>query len=445
MLIYNQFLLLRIFKMQFTNKFIILLVAAGLMTCVKAASLSPTEQQIDTYLNNQKENQLLLLEKLVNINSGTENIKGVQKVGAILQSEFQQLGFKTQWFEEPQSMHKAATLVAEHKGPGKKILLIGHLDTVFPENSPFQKFERQDNKAIGPGVIDDKGGDVVLLYALKALKEANALDGANITVVLTGDEEESGKPASISRKPLLDAAKDAKFSMDFEDAVTSDTATLARRGITNWKLTTTGKEGHSSLIFRDEYGYGAIYEISRILNSMRDELSHEKYLTLSPGIILGGSTVQDEDNLKKAEASGKENVIPSMALARGDLRYISIEQKLKAEKNIQTIVAKHLAGTDATIEFKDGIPPMPLTAANKDLLQIYSLASQDLGLGAVKSFDPGARGAGDISYVANIVPANLAGLGPLGSGSHTSKETLEIDSLSIQTKRAALLIYRLGK
>jgi len=409
-----------------------------------ATSLSTIEKQISQYITQQKDEQLTLLEKLVNINSGTANISGVHQIGEILRLQFEQLGFKARWEEEPSNMHRAATLILERKGTmGNKLLLIGHLDTVFPKDSLNQKFKRYGNIATGPGVIDDKGGDVIILYALKALHANHALNNTNITVVLTGDEEDSGKPLSISRKPLFDAAYNSNIALDFEWAITSNTATIARRGITNWILKTEGNEAHSSEIFQKSAGYGAIFELARILNTMNLQLSGEKYLSFSPGLIFGGTTINYDSNKSHGLLFGKGNVIARSAIAKGDLRYLTINQKLDAEKRILAIVKKHLPGTSASIDFQDGIPAMPPSASNLELLKKYSRVSEDLEYGPIKPLDPGVRGAGDISHIASIVSANLAGLGALGTGAHSTKETLYIDSLPIQTQRAAILIYRL--
>ncbi|MGQ3891135.1 M20/M25/M40 family metallo-hydrolase [Legionella sp. CNM-4043-24] len=416
-----------------------------LLVLNQSVSAASIEQQLVHYTQSTLQEQIALLEKLVNINSGTENIAGIHQVGNLLRPQFESLGFKTWWVEEPPQFHRAGTLVAERKGNhGKRVLLIGHLDTVFPAASPFQRFERKaGNMAKGPGVIDDKGGDVVILYALKALQAAHALDGASITVVLTGDEEDSGKPASISRKPLFDAAAHSDVALDFECAITMDTATIARRGITDWTIKTQGQESHSSLVFKKVAGYGAIYELARILDTMRVELARERYLSFNPGIIMGGTNVNFEPSKAKGAVFGKENIIAKTALAKGDLRYLSNEQKLRAEKRFNAIVKQNLPGTTASITYQDGIPGMAPTRANLNLLNEYSRASVRLGYGPVKPLTPGLRGAGDVSYVASMVSASLAGLGPLGVGAHSAQETLDLSSLPIQTQRAAMLIYLL--
>jgi glutamate carboxypeptidase len=316
---------------------------------------------------------------------------------------------------------------------------------VFPKTSTFQHIEVNGDKAGGPGVVDDKGGDVVILSALKALQSVHALDDTSITVVLTGDEEDSGKPTSISRQPLREAALHSDIALDFEWSITKDTATIARRGITNWTLTVQGKEAHSSEIFQKSVGDGAIFELARILNTMRTQLQGEKYLSFNPGLILGGTLVMDDLKNSQGSAFGKVNVIAKTAIAKGDLRFLTLEQKAHAEKRMLALVAEHLPGTTVAISFQDGMSSMPPTANNEALLGVYSKASQDLGYHAVKSFDPGLRGAGDISYIAALVSANLAGLGPIGTGAHSEKETLALNSLPMQTERAALVIYRLTR
>jgi len=411
---------------------------------VKAGTLSAKEKQISHYIIQKQQEQLLLLKKLVNINSGTTNLAGIRQVGDILRPELVELGFKTGWIKEPASMRRMGTLLAEKRGhKGKKLLLIAHLDTVFPPDSPFQQFKYDKKTATGPGIIDDKGGDVVILYALKALKAAHALDDTYITVALIGDEENCGTPISIARKPLIKAAYHSDIALDFEWAITRHTATIARRGITHWTLQTGGNEAHSSEIFQPSTGNGAIFEMSRILNTMRTDLGNEKYLSFNPGIILGGTRFNYDKNTSQGTAFGKENVVPKIAFTQGDLRFLNPSQKNHAEKTISTIVSQHLTGTTATITFEDAIPSMLPTPANLKLLQKYSQISVNLGYGPVKPVEPELRGAADISHIAKIVSANLAGLGPVGTGAHSTKETLDVDSLAMQTQRAALLIYRL--
>src|SRR5687767_13437927 len=158
-----------------------------------AQGLSAPERRIVASVDAGAPAAITLLEKLVNINSGTHNFAGVRAVADALAPEFQKLGFTTRW-SPGSSWNRAGHLVAEWKGngSGRKLLLIGHLDTVFEKDSPFQKFERVGtDSARGPGIADMKGGNVVMLLALKALKDAGLLDQLQVTAVFTGDEEDS--------------------------------------------------------------------------------------------------------------------------------------------------------------------------------------------------------------------------------------------------------------
>lgn len=415
-------------------------------TSVCCADLSPVEKRMVEQVKLDKNNQLHLLEKLVNIQSGTLNIKGVRQVGKVVSKELQSLGFKSKWINEPANMHRAGTLVAVHHGKqGKRLLLIGHLDTVFLTSQSFHRYSKKTHSAKGQGVLDDKGGIVVILSALKSLDKAGLLKDATVTVVLTGDEEESGKPAAISRKPLLDAAKQSDVTLDFEPASTMNTATIARRGISNWMITTHGNAAHSAAIFHEHVGMGAIFGLTYQLDQIRVKLEPIKDLSCNPGLIMGGSSLQFDTKTSAGKVTGKENIVANIAMVKGDLRYIDEAQKQFAKDKMREIVSAPVTGVKSQIEFVDGIPPMAQTENNLKLLNEYSQVSMDLGQGKVVALDAANRGAADISYVAAIVPANLSGLGPVGDDAHTLIESITLESLPVQTQRAAILMSRLIK
>jgi glutamate carboxypeptidase len=408
------------------------------------AALAGIEQNILDTVNQHNQDAILLLKTLVNINSGTANVAGVSHVGRIVEQQLRRLGFETHWAAEPSYMHHADTLVAVHHGViGKKLLLIGHLDTVFENDSDFKKFQLEKNIALGPGVLDDKGGMVVLLYALQALYINHVLDGADITVVLTGDEEQSGKPVAISRKPLFEAAREIDIALDFEPATSPDTLSIARRGVASWAIEARGHEAHAAEIFSDTAGSGGIFELSRILNTMRMTFSNEPHLAFNPGLIVGGNAISYNQVTSSGHAFGRDNVVSKVAFSRGDFRFLDDAQKQSFEKRLEEIVALHLPGTTSIVHFEDAIPAMPPTANNSALLAEYSAVSVDLNQGPVRALDADARGAGDISHIASRVSANLVGLGPFGSGEHTKQETLCLASLPTQTARAAIFLYRL--
>lgn len=408
-------------------------------------TLGTQERALLRAVDSHNAEALALLVKVVNINSGSLNLAGVRQVGDIFRAQFDSLGFTTRW-EDGTPFHRAGHLVAEHPGPGPKLLLIGHLDTVFEPTSPFQRFTMlDDSTATGPGIIDMKGGDVIALYALRALKDAGLLDRMNVTVVYHGDEEEPGSPLSLARRTLIDAARGATAALGFEDGAGDPrTAVISRRGDDGWTLRTTGLPAHSSQIFTTDVGAGAVFEASRILNQFYQQLSKEQYLTFNPGLALGGTAVSTDTTGTVGNAAGKTNVVAKEMVVSGDLRTLSPEQLASSRKAMRDIVANHLPHTTAEITFEDGYPPMAPSAGNRKLLSIYDKVSRDLGYGPVVAVDPSRAGAADVSFVANLVPMAMDALGLSGHDDHTAKETADLRMLPVVTKRVAVLMYRLS-
>jgi glutamate carboxypeptidase len=420
------------------NIFAFFIFAAIFAASVFAQNLSADERKIAAAVDADSERLVALLEKTVNIESPTENTAGVKAVGMIFKQELEAIGFKTRWIEMPAAMKRAGHLIAEREGgKGKRILLLGHLDTVLSG----EKFRRDGSVAYGTGISDMKAGNAVLLFALKALHAAGALEGANITVLLTGDEEDSGNPIETSRGEMIAAAKRSDLVLSFENGG-NGVATVARRGISDWMLEVTARTGHSSQIFKESMGSGAIFEAARIIDQFYETLSKEKYLTFNPGLIVGGT--EAESTGFTGNATGKTNVVAARVIVRGDLRFISREQEQAARAKMREIAAKNLPGAAAKITFFDGIPAMAPTDANYELLKRLDAVSRDIGFGEIKPLDPGERGAGDISYVTHLIPG-LDGLGAIGTKAHAPGEVVELNTLPQQTKRAALLIYRLTR
>ncbi|MGA0048767.1 MAG: M20/M25/M40 family metallo-hydrolase [Flavobacteriaceae bacterium] len=411
-----------------------------------AQKLSRTEEKIVDQVRLLNEESIDFLEKVVNINSGSLNLEGVKAVGAAFRTEFDAIGFKTQWIDMPEEMNRAGHLFASIEGTkGKRLLLIGHLDTVFEKNSPFQAFEQiNDSMAYGPGANDMKGGDVVVLYALKALSNLNLLNKSTITVAFTGDEESTGKPLSISRKELIESAKKSDIALGFETATGFNNATIARRGASGWKVEVEGVRAHSSGVFSERTGAGAIFEMSRILHRFYDEVRGEEYLTFNPGNLMGGTFVDYDAKASGGSVFGKTNVVAQKAIVHGGLRFISEEQKENARAKMRAIVAENLPQTKAIISFTDSYPAMGPTAGNQAVLEELNKVSLALGQGGVSAYDPGRRGAADISFVADYVDG-LDGLGTMGRGAHTPQETVNLKTINDLIQRTALLIYRLTR
>lgn len=419
-----------------------------LLAAPAAAQLTPPEQRLVATIDGEQERHVALLQRLVDQNSGSLNIDGVTKVGAMMRAELEPLGFTVQWIDM-KATGRAGHIVATHKGKAgtKRLLLIGHLDTVFEPSSAFQRFERKGDTAVGPGVGDDKGGMVVVVAALRAMQAAGTLKDANMEVVLTGDEERTGEPVATARRHLIAAGKRADVSLEFEGLVRDengrDFGTVARRGSISWTIEATGKPGHSSGVFGPALGYGAAYELARILDGFRRELA-EPNLTYNVGVMAAGTPATLADNEYQVTAEGKTNMVAGSAVARGDLRALTAEQADRAQAKMKAVVAQHLPGTSATIAFSDGYPPMSPTAGNRALLTRLNSVNRDLGLAEMTEWDPAKRGAADSSWVAADTDV-LAGLGTYGEGAHAEGESVDLRSIPLQAKRAAILMTRLSR
>jgi glutamate carboxypeptidase len=409
------------------------------------AQATPAERTMMRTIEQEHDRHVALLERLVNQNSGTLNLPGVRAVGEMVRAELEPLGFAVRWVDMSET-GRAGHLVATHPGRGRNVLLIGHLDTVFEVDSPFQRFERDGSRAVGPGIGDDKGGVVVIVAALRAMQAAGTLADANVTVVLTGDEERVGSPVAVARRDLIEAGRAADYALEFENLAIDNGAefgTVARRSSTNWTLTTTGRTGHSSAVFSEGLGYGAIYETARILDGFRRELP-EPNLTYNVGVIAGGTPAAIDAEGFNVTASGKTNIVASTAIARGDLRTLTREQDARIRAGMQAIVDDHLPHTDAELTFADtSYPPMAPSEGNRALLARLNAVNRDLGLPEMAEFDPARRGAADSGFVAGDVDT-LGGLGIAGGGAHAEGEWVDLDSLVRQSQRAAALISRLS-
>lgn len=411
---------------------------------------SPVEKKIIKEVNRILPQATTDLETVVNINSGTMNFAGVKQVGLFFKKQLDALGFETEW-QSGDTFNRAGHLVASYQGKhaakAKKLLLIGHLDTVFAKEDNFQRYVPVDERYVaGPGITDMKGGDVMMITAMKALKQSGQLDNINVKIVMTGDEESSGRPLSLSKKAIIDAAKWADIALGFEDGDSNiKTAVIARRGSIRWTLDVTGKPAHSSQIFQPHIGDGAIFETARILNAFREALSTVPNLTFNPGVLVAGTRAEIDSETSESTAFGKSNVIAKTAKVSGGLRAISLQQLQETKQKMQEIVQQNLAHTTAKIVFHKGYPPMSPTDNNRSLLNVYSTISNDLGYGPVVAVDPRKAGAADISFAANYVDMALDGLGLMGDGGHTKDEVADMDSFKKNSEKAALLIYRLSK
>lgn len=430
----------------------LLFLAAASAPAAVPVPLDPVERRIADHVAGRADEAYALLERLVEINSGTYNPAGVRAVGEVFAERFEALGFEVEWVELLEEVGRSGHLVARRAATGAAgddaphVLLIGHLDTVFEADDPFQHFERDGARAHGPGALDMKGGDVAILLALEGLAAAGALDALTVTVYLTGDEEEPGKPLAVTRAGLVEAAKAADVALGFEEGCClegTDLAVIARRSSIPWRLDVEGVHSHSSVIFSEEVGAGSVFEAARVLHGFYHELAAEEALTFNVGLLLAGTEIEYDPEADRASAFGKRNIVPGRTVAYGGLRALTPEQLESAQARMREIAGRNLPRTQATLTFDEGYPPMPPTDGNRHLLALYDRVSRDLGLGPVESFPPAERGAADVSFAAPHTDA-LGGLGPVGEGSHTPGEWVSLPTIIESAQRAALLLHRLG-
>ena len=415
-------------------------IIAFMPTIAPGEDLTAVEKKLSEAIDARLNEQIAALQKIVDIDSGTLNAAGVREVGRYFETELQALGFRTRWASMPETMHRAGHLIAERVAPkasGKRVLLIGHLDTVFEGKG--HRFARSGDTATGAGTNDMKGGDIAILYALKALHQAKLLDGATVRVVLTGDEENPGQPTSASRRDLLEVARQSDVAFSFEPD--SGKVVIGRRGLSTWSLQVTGQQGHSASVLKPKGGAGAVYETARILDEFRRIYAVHPSITVNPGLILGGTDVSYDETRSAGNAAGKFNVVARATTVKGDIRFLSDADRDAAKARMREIVAANLPKTGAQIEFDDMVPGWPATEANRKLLAEVAAVSRALGMAPVEADDPVTRGFGDVNFVGDV--PSVDGLGVKGEAFHSPDENVDLRSLAPATSRAAILIYRM--
>ena len=421
-----------------TSRQLLLPCLFGALLVRVTAALSPVEEKIVASVDAHRADFARDLQEAVAIDSATENLAGIRRMGGVFSRQLTGLGFECRFVELPASTGRAGHLIAEHHGTkGKRVLLIGHLDTVYPGAN----YRRDGDIVHGAGTGDMKGGDVVLIHALRALQDAGALADTQIIVVMTGDEEAPGDPLEVVRRDLLEAARRSDLALAFESAV-GRTGTIARRGSISWVLEVQGATGHSSGMFSAAMGSGSVFEMARILSGFYEELRKLDGVTCNPALVAGGA---DGDLTRTGgKVAGKTNIVPQRTIVRGDLRTVSAEQLATAQAKMREIVRQSLPRTSATLTFSEGYPAMAPTPANYALLAQLDQTSRDLGLGEITAFDPRGRGAGDVAFVSPPLPG-LDGLGLNGKGEHTRDESSDLSTAPELVKRAAVLLYRLTR
>lgn len=371
------------------------------------------------YLNKNLNDMLELIGKLVNIDSGSKHKAGIDKVGKILIDEYKKMGFT---IETQENNKFGNNLIIKHEdAKDTKILLIAHMDTVFPVGTALERpFTIKDGLAFGPGVADMKASQVTLLYAVKHLYETGDEAYKNVIIILNGDEE-IGSPTS--RKLIETISESVDYALVMEPARKDGSIVSSRRGGGRYTLNVHGKAAHSGVA--PEEGISAIEELAYKTIKLHQLTNHKRGISVSVGVIAGGDAV---------------NMIPDSATGYVDVRVESEAQSVEINKKIESICSiPDVKGT--TIDLEGGInrPPMELDEKNQKLLSLIKEVGDSFGLTVT---DTHTGGGSDASFPSHLGVETVDGMGPIGGKLHNEGEYMEIDSL---VERCYLLSQTISK
>jgi glutamate carboxypeptidase len=376
---------------------------------------------VQEYIRNKQQEMLKLIEMLVNIDSGSANKAGVDKVGSILKREYEKIGFI---IEVVQQAEVGNHLVIEHKEAiNPEILIIAHMDTVFPVGTAAERaFRLEGNMAYGPGVIDMKASLVTLLFAMKALVKEDSPHYRNVKILLNSDEE-IGSPSS--KELITNTARGKKYALIMEPARKDGSLVSARRGKGNYTLNVIGRAAHSGI--EPEKGRSAIEELAHKVIQLHELNDHENGISVNVGLIEGGSSV---------------NTISDHATAQMEIRIAETDQASSVEERMEEICSKtDVPGTEIILEGKINRPPMEKNKRNKQLLQRISAVGKEMG---IEITDTSTGGGSDASFTSAAGVATIDGMGPVGGNAHSEEEYLEVSSLSERTILLAKVIENLS-
>ncbi len=370
-------------------------------------------------LDKKEAEMLAFLESLVNIDSGTYLKEGVNQIGSIIVPKLHELGFEVERL--PQADFGDHVLARKGGPSPKRLLCICHMDTVFPEGEAKRRpFRIDGHKAYGPGVLDMKGGIVVLLHSLYALMEADpGLYQALDLTLLFNSEEEILSPTSTPY--IIREAQAADTVCVFEPARPKGQVVIKRKGVGKYYLTVHGKAAHAGA--QPELGVSAIEELARIILEFHALNDLEGGLTVNVGVVRGGS---------------RSNIIAEHAYAEIDVRAVDQVQIDRIQQESDRICRPHREGIRLELTGGIAFPPMLKTERSLDLLRLVREAGRELGV----DIDEIPTGGGSDGNHASHYAPTIDGLGPQGTGAHSPDETLIVPTLLERSKVFALFIEK---
>ncbi|NVZ32706.1 M20/M25/M40 family metallo-hydrolase [Pseudomonas sp. A4002] len=400
-----------------------LLAATLALSFAMPAFSAEPHKQIQADSEQYKAEALKLLERLVNIDSGSGYEPGLTQVRDIAVDELKQLGFSIQLV--PDAAAHNSHVIATLKGTGKaRILLMAHMDTVFKEGSAAARpFHIKDGRAYGPGVMDDKGGIVAGIYALKVLKNQGFKDYAQITFLLDASEETGTDGAS---ELIRNTAKGHDVTLNLEPGRPADGLVVWRKGSATAVVEVKGKAAHAGVA--PELGRNAAMEAAHQILQLGKLGDAEKKTTINFTVINSGDRV---------------NVIPDQATAKADVRAALPEEFDRIEKDLARVSAnKLIPETEVTTSLHRGLPPMPQTPESDKLVAIAQGIYGELGR---KLTIEGSGGAADASLSAGVGTPTLDGFGIVGGNIHTPEEYAEVESVAPRIYLLSRMIMELSK
>ncbi|UOE92037.1 M20 family metallopeptidase [Alkalihalobacillus sp. LMS39] len=373
-------------------------------------------------VQSKEKQMLLLLKSLVNIDSGSYDKNGVDKVGNVLKTKYEELGYNVQIVQQTEVGNHLIISHPEVEKPS--IFIAGHMDTVFEKGTVAKRpFSIIGDRAHGPGVIDMKASLVSLLFALEALKKAGSDAYKHVKIILNSDEEIG---SGTSRKLIEKEAQNTSYALIMEPARKDGSLVTARRGNGRYTIQVFGKAAHSGI--EPEKGRSAIEELAYKIVKLHELNDYEHGISVNVGIIEGGNAV---------------NTVSSRAVGHIDVRVSTPEQVQEMEHKIEAVCAStDVKGTKITLSGDISRPPMLKTKQIEKLLSIVKDVGKELG---IKIKDTNTGGGSDAAFTAALGIPTIDGLGPIGGNTHSEKEYLEIPSLTERTLLLAKLIERLAK
>jgi glutamate carboxypeptidase len=375
-------------------------------------------KDVIAYIDDRADEMVSLLGRLVDIDSGTRDKAGVDRIGELLMERLQLLGFEVERIRQQE--YGDHVLGRKVGNSGRCVLFVGHMDTVFPAGTAAARpFRIEGPRAYGPGVLDMKGGIVCLLYALEALQATGhaAYEALGMRVVFNADEEVL---SPTSRPVIENQALDAQMVCVFEPARPGGEYVIRRKGVGKYYLTVNGRAAHAGA--QPERGRSAIAEMAHKVVALHALNDYEAGTTVNVGVVQGGE---------------RSNIVADRAYAEVDVRAVDVESGRRLDQAVREIVDRNVI-PDTTAELTGGIvfPPMEPTPQTERLFAALQEAGRQIGL-EVRAIATG--GGSDGNYAAQFAPT-IDGMGPQGSEAHSEREYIEIGSLAERAKAAALFL-----